>query len=57
MAKVLFYDYWCGAIRPIKDVHWSCSFGATIACGAAGTYADAQRAAGQGIQARVRLIS
>jgi hypothetical protein len=54
---MIFRDYRQGAITWVKSGHWSCSFGAVIACGAAGAYADAQYAAGEGIQVRTRLIS
>jgi hypothetical protein len=38
-------------------MHWSISFGAAIACGAAGAYARAQHAAGDRTQVRAWLIS
>jgi hypothetical protein len=38
-------------------MHWSCSFGAVIACAAAGSHANAQHAAGEGIHVRAWLIS
>ena len=56
-AKVVSRDYWHGAVTPIKSMHWSCSFDAVIVCWAAGAYADAQHAAGEGIHLRAWLIS
>ena len=38
-------------------MHWSCSFGVVVACGAVGAHANAEHAAGEGIHVRVRLIS
>jgi hypothetical protein len=54
---VIFDDYRQGVITAIKGVHWSFLFGAAISCGAAGSHAYAQHAAGESVQVRAGFIS
>ena len=56
-AEAISSDYRDGAITAIKGMHWSCSFGAAVACGAVISHAYAQQAAGDGIRVRAWLIS
>jgi hypothetical protein len=54
---VIFHDYRQGVITAIKSVHWSFLFSAAISCGAAGSHAYAQHAAGESVQMRAGFIS
>src|SRR5690242_6850662 len=56
-AETVSRDYRHGAVESVEGMHWSCSFGAVIAYGAVGAYADAQQVAGDSVQVRAGLIS